>query len=163
MRQVYVDHYESVDRAVGRVLEGADRETVVHDVFCRLMTEEKLRATFRGGSMRAWITTIARNAAIDAWRRQQHERPGGDARDLAPGEDVGARFDARVEAQIMVDRFRADCLPDKWRTVFEARFIQQLDQSEAARALGIHRTTLLYRELRVRQLLRRFFLQTEPV
>jgi RNA polymerase sigma-70 factor (ECF subfamily) len=61
----------------------------------------------------------------------------------------------------MIDRFRAHHLPAKWRGVFEVRFVQQLDQSEAARVLGIHRTTLVYQEFRVRQLLRKFFLQKE--
>jgi RNA polymerase sigma-70 factor (ECF subfamily) len=37
----------------------------------------------------------------------------------------------------------------------------QLNQAEAARRLGIHRTTLLYQELRVRQLLRNFVLGAE--
>ena len=64
-----------------------------------------------------------------------------------------------VEAQITIDRFRTECLPDKWRKVFDARFIQQLDQPEAARALGMHRTTLIYQEYCVRNLLKRFVLR----
>jgi RNA polymerase sigma-70 factor (ECF subfamily) len=43
--------------------------------------------------------------------------------------------------------------------VFDARFIQQLDQPEAARLLGMHRTTLIYQEYRVRTLLKRFVLR----
>src|SRR5437868_4527758 len=33
MRQCYVEHFAAVDRAVGRILQGADKETVVHEVF----------------------------------------------------------------------------------------------------------------------------------
>jgi len=160
MRQCYADYFGTVDRAVGKILHGADKETVIHEVFYRLLTDAELRATFRGGSLRAWIGTVARNLAIDHWRRQKHERPGGSAEDLLENVEDGARFDARVEARVMIDRFRAE-IPPKWRDVFEVRFVQQLDQSEAARVLGVHRTTLLYQEMRVRRLLQKFLLPKE--
>ena len=41
----------------------------------------------------------------------------------------------------------------------QSRFIQQLDQPEAARLLGMHRTTLIYQEYCVRKLLTRFVLR----
>ena len=37
-----------------------------------------------------------------------------------------------------------------------ARFLEQLDQRQAARKVGISRTTLVYQEARIRRLLRRF-------
>jgi RNA polymerase sigma-70 factor (ECF subfamily) len=160
MRQCYAEHFASVEHAVARVLHGADKETVVHEVFFRLLSEPALRLTFRGGSLRAWIATIARNAAVDYWRRQQHERPSGSAEDVLADMPDMCRFDARVEARVMIERFRS-IVPAKWRDVFEVRFVQQLDQSEAARLLGVHRTTLLYQEYRVRKLLQKFLLQKE--
>ncbi len=155
----YVDHFASVERAVGRILKGADKETVIHEIFFRVMTNEDLRLTFQGGSFRAWISTIARNQAVDYWRRQQFEVPAGAPEDLLGDREDAARFENRVEAQITIDRFRTECLPDKWRKVFDARFIQQLDQPEAARVLGMQRTTLIYQEYRVRTLLKRFVLR----
>jgi len=160
MRQVYADHFVTVERAVGKVLQGADKETAIHEVFLRLLTEADLRATFRGGSLRAWISTISRNYAIDYWRRQQRERPAGTAQDLLEHVAEPTRLDAKVEARVMIARFR-DVVPEKWRDVFEVRFVQQLDQSEAARVLGVHRTTLLYQEFRVRKLLEKFVLHGE--
>jgi RNA polymerase sigma-70 factor (ECF subfamily) len=47
-------------------------------------------------------------------------------------------------------------LPEGLWPLFQARFIERLDQREAARRLGLHRTTLAYRELRVRRFLRAF-------
>jgi RNA polymerase sigma-70 factor, ECF subfamily len=158
MRECYTDHFASVERAVARVLTGADKETVIHEVFFRLMTSEELRATFQGGSFRAWICTVARNQAIDYWRRRQFERPAGSAEEMLEGVEDARRFESSAEARMMVDRFRAECLPAKWRRVFEARFVQQLDQAEAARELGMSRTTLIYQEYRVRHLLKRFFI-----
>jgi RNA polymerase sigma-70 factor, ECF subfamily len=159
LTECYVDHFASVERAVGRILKGADKETVIHEIFFRLMTNEDLRLTFQGGSFRAWISTIARNQAVDYWRRQQFEVPAGAPEDVLGEREDAARFENRVEAQITIDRFRSECLPDKWQKVFDARFIQQLDQPEAARLLGMHRTTLIYQEYRVRTLLRRFVLR----
>jgi len=159
LSECYVDHFASVARAVGRILKGADKETVIHEIFFRLMTNEDLRLTFQGGSFRAWIGTIARNQAVDYWRRQQFEVPAGAPEDILGEREDAARFENQVEAQITIDRFRTECLPDKWRKVFDARFIQQLDQPEAARALGMHRTTLIYQEYCVRNLLKRFVLR----
>ncbi|NPC78158.1 RNA polymerase subunit sigma-70, partial [Pyxidicoccus fallax] len=57
--------------------------------------------------------------------------------------------------------FRREHLPAKWAPVFEARFVRQLSQREAAAALGLHRTTLAYQELRIRSLLKKFLLPPE--
>ena len=159
MAECYEDHFLTVDGSVGQILSGADKETVVHEVFYRLLTSEQMRRSFRGGSFRVWIKTVGRNFAIDCWRRRQFELPSGMREDLQGELPDSSSFESRSDARLMVDRFRAECLPDKWRSVFEARFIQQLDQCEAARALGMHRTTLVYQEHRVRALLRRFFLR----
>jgi len=40
-------------------------ETLVHEVFFRLLNDEPLRRGFRGGSFAAWLRVIARNQAID--------------------------------------------------------------------------------------------------
>jgi RNA polymerase sigma-70 factor, ECF subfamily len=155
----YRDHVGRVDRAVGSILDGADRETVVHDVFFRLMTNERLRLAFQGGSFGAWIATVARNQAIDYRRRRRLETPMGSSGDMPDDIESATTIDSRVEARLMVERFRAECLPEKWEKVFQTRFVEQVDQSEAARRLGVSRTTLIYQEFRVRTLLRRFFLE----
>ncbi|HVJ20275.1 MAG TPA: sigma-70 family RNA polymerase sigma factor [Polyangiaceae bacterium] len=157
--ELYQNHFERVSRAVGTVLDGADKETTIHEVFFRLLSSEQARRGYRGGSFGAWIATVARNQAIDLVRRRRLEEPAGSPGDLPQESEARETFQERSDAQMMVRRFREECLPAKWAKVFEARFIQQLDQSEAARSLGIHRTTLIYQEYRVRQLLRSFFLK----
>jgi RNA polymerase sigma-70 factor (ECF subfamily) len=64
-----------------------------------------------------------------------------------------------AEARLLVERFRRDHLPPDWQGVFDLRFLQQLPQREAATRLSLPRTTLAYRELRIRRLLRRFLLE----
>jgi RNA polymerase sigma-70 factor (ECF subfamily) len=161
LEQCYVDHFDTAAQAIGSILDGADRETVIHELFYRLISDADLRAKFRGGSLRAWIAVAARNMAIDYARRRRREQPA----DLAPHatKDVHPKttMEASIEARQVVERFRATHLPEKYRRVFEARFIQQLDQSEAARLLGMHRTTLLYQELRIRKLLKSFLVRSE--
>jgi RNA polymerase sigma-70 factor (ECF subfamily) len=161
MTQLYLDHFSSVARSVGQVLGGADKETAIHEVFCRILSDAPMRASFRGGSVRAWLSMVARNHAIDYRRRQSRERPSGTAEDVREGAEDSTSFETSVEARDLVARFCDECLPVKWRAVFDARFMKQLDQTEAARALGLHRTTLLYQELRIRRLLQKFLLRGE--
>jgi len=58
-----------------------------------------------------------------------------------------------------LERFRDQVLPRKWQRVFVARFVEQQEQSAAARSLGMRRTTLAYQEYRIRRLLRRYVLR----
>ncbi|WP_224246363.1 RNA polymerase sigma factor [Hyalangium gracile] len=161
LEQCYRELYPTVQRAVGRVLSGADQETVIHEVFYRLISREELRRSFRGGSLKAWIGTVAYHQALEFVRRQQREQGAlAQVRELDVGEaEAVEASDAECEARILIERFRRECLPEKWHGVFEARFLRQLPQREAARELGIHRTTLAYQELRIRSLLRHFLLR----
>ena len=67
----------------------------------------------------------------------------------------------KTEATLIIERFRNEHLPEKWVPVFEARFMLQLSQREAAAKLGMRRTTLAYQEQQIRKRLRRFLLQRE--
>jgi RNA polymerase sigma-70 factor (ECF subfamily) len=69
---------------------------------------------------------------------------------------MSRRMEERAELNLFLERFRRDGLPEPLWPLFEARFVERLHQREAALRLGIRRTTLAYRELRVRRLLRAF-------
>ena len=157
LEQVYRENFAAVDQSVGTVLQGADRETVIHEVFLRVLNNESFRRSYQGGDLGAWLATVARNHAIDYARRRNREAPAGVAvgHDLSDG-DLLARA---CEARLLVERFRREVLPPQWQAVFEARFLQNLTQHEAARALNKRRTTLAYQELRIRGLLRKFLLE----
>ncbi len=159
LHECYVDHVDTAERAIRGILEGADKETIIHELFFRLISDGDLRAKFRGGSMRAWIGVVARNLAIDYARRRRRERPAELAPHATPDSHPQTTIEASIEARQVIARFRETHLPPKYRRVFDARFVQQLDQSEAARALGMHRTTLLYHESRIRKLLKSFLLR----
>jgi RNA polymerase sigma-70 factor (ECF subfamily) len=159
--EVYRAHVDAVHRSAGGVLGGADLETVVHEVFFRVMTRPDLRHAFRGGDLAAWLVVIARHHAIDYVRRRSREQPAGLEVAGAP-EALHTAGASRAEAALLIQKFCAEVLPPKLRAVFESRFVQHLTQTEAAAALRMRRTTLVYQELRIRRLLHRFLLEETP-
>jgi len=162
LERCYRDELTTVQRAVAAiVVTGADRETLVHEVFFRLLNEEPLRRGFHGGSFSAWLRVVARNQAIDYARRRRLEVHIPDEAHLSSDPGAGGGLDMQIDARLTLKRFREQVLPQKWRRVFDARFVQQQDQPTAARSLGMRRTTLAYQEYRIRNLLRRFVLRGE--
>ena len=159
IEQVYRDQFGAVDAVVGRFLVGADRETVVHEVFFKLVSDQSFREKFDGRALGGWLRQVAKNQAIDFLRKRKREVPLADETQHALESTAETDREAyRSEAERLVGAFRKDHLPEKWAPVFEARFMKQLSQRDAAKQLGISRTTLAYREQRVRQLLKRFLL-----
>jgi RNA polymerase sigma-70 factor (ECF subfamily) len=154
----YRDFFAVVESALRPLLSPADRETVIHEVFWRLLSNPALRLSFQGGAMGAWLATVTRNLGIDYLRKVGRE-VGLSAVDPRPPVPSG---DGEVEARLLLERFARDHLQPAWRPVFEARFLRQLSQREAAAALRINRTTLAYRELRIRHALRVFMKEDEP-
>jgi RNA polymerase sigma-70 factor (ECF subfamily) len=153
LERMYREHFDTVSTTVGRVVEGADQETVVHDVFLRLFTDMRLRRSFAGGALGGWLATVARRHAVEHRRRREcavEVAMGGD------GQAVLVDVDEGIDAAELIERFRAQVLPPRWERLFELRFVQRMERERAARALGIGRLRLMYREHRVRCLLSSF-------
>lgn len=167
LAQCYRLHFDTVARAVGALLTGVDRETAIHDVFYRLVSSADARASFRGGSLAAWLTVIARRQALDVLRAQHRERSATAAWSAASAaeEEAGAPtvevLERRLEARRLVHRFRREHLPAKWTAVFDALFLRGLSQREAAAELNLSRTTIAYQDLRIRHLLKKYLLTPE--
>ena len=156
LAKLYHQHFCTIEKTAGKLLQEADKETVIHEVFLRIFTNRHVRENFKGGSLVAWLTTVTRNQAIDFLRRSRKEFTA-DPESVARHADSNTRdFEDKLQAKMLVDMFRRDHLPGKWAKVFEARFIRQLSQREVAKALHLPRTTVAYQEHRIRILLRRF-------
>jgi RNA polymerase sigma-70 factor (ECF subfamily) len=152
----YREQFRTVAQAVGQVLRGADQETVVHDIFVDLLANAASRRGFVGGAFGTWLGVVARNRAIDYWRRHRREETLDETVAQPASSGSADRLEDDLGARLLIAQFRNEVLPAKWDAVFESRFLLGLDQREAARRLGISRTTLAYREAQVRRLLSRF-------
>lgn len=162
MAGIYHDHFATVEAAVGRVVTGADKETVIHEVFFKLIASPDERRRFQGGSLGAWLTTVARNHAIDHARRRGRELAMSSE---ALADRVGSTRNDDGEAaraRVLIERFR-DSLPEAWRQVFDLCCLGQLPQRDAAARLGLARTTLAYQHHQIRIRLRKFLVpRKEP-
>ena len=164
----YREHVGRVLAAARRIVGSVDAETITHEVFYRLLSNAKMRESFQGGNLGAWLTQVVTRSAVDDLRRRKREVahdevPSGDASSSSasgPSSSTDTSQD-HVDAKLLIDRFRRERLPPEWAAVFDARFIRQLPQREAALALGMPRTTLVYQEQKVRALLQRFLLGGE--
>jgi RNA polymerase sigma-70 factor (ECF subfamily) len=161
LEAVYADCFAHVAAAIAPLLDAVDREAIIHDVFASLLERADMRASFHGGSIAAWLAQVARNRAIDLLRRRGREARvlaelGAEMRDASADPSVG------VEARRALVAFRAE-LPDAWRGVFDACFVRQISQREAAKELAIARTTIAYRAIQIRRRLRRFILEGRDV
>lgn len=155
MEAVYRDHFARVRATSARILSEVDAETVAHEVFERLLSDERSRRGFEGGSLGAWIAQVAYNRSLDVLRRRRREV----CEDESPADEVDpARLEDELEAKRLVERFVRERLPEKYERLFDARFLRQLSQREAAQELGIERSTLAYQETQVRALLTAFLL-----
>ena len=113
---IYAAHYPAVAAAVGSILQGADREGAIHDIFLRLLESEATRRCFQGGSMGAWLKKMARNRAVDIYRRRQRLTEL-DAQSLGRSTRAGdslAAVEARGEVAWLsrvIERFKHEVLP----------------------------------------------------
>lgn len=128
-----------------------DAEEIFQDVWLRAMRKI---AFFKGGSFKAWLTTIARNCVIDRARRarptaslnREIDEEGTQVVDLMADSEavkpeaglVSAERSARIREAV-------GALPDAQREVFLLRVEQDLSFAEIASMLGIPLNTALGR------------------
>jgi RNA polymerase sigma-70 factor (ECF subfamily) len=95
------------------------------------------RASFKGGSAKAWLHRIARNTLVDHWRKRQEllvEDPA--VLDIASQEKQPGEI---MDLEILADDLRSalSLLPKDMRQVVESRFIDGLSARQTGQKLGI--------------------------
>lgn len=148
----YLAHADRVWRAVREIVGGADGETVVHEVFYRMLSDESFRRSYSGGSLGAYLVCVGQNLARDQRRKQMRHDPIP-LPDESATVDPRGRLDASIDVQAILAELRERVAPEL-HEVIELRIVRQLSQAAAAETLGVARTTLGYRERKVRQALR---------
>lgn len=119
--------------------------------------------TYRGGSFRSWLFTIAANQARDELRRRgrrpaqslDQARDDPDRADLdPPSDEPSPEFEAeRKEMRAALERALMT-LPEDWREVVVLADIHGLDYREVAEATGLQLGTVKSRLSRARSRLR---------
>lgn len=157
LTRVYQDEVRRVLAAAAKVVGEADAESVAHDVFYKLLSDTAFRAAFTGGNVGAWLSTVARNSALDMARRRARETALPESeRALPAARDVRGE----VDADLFVRSFLETVLPADLKPLFDLRFLEQRSQRDAAAMLDMPRTTLVYQEQRIRELLQSYAKET---
>jgi RNA polymerase sigma-70 factor, ECF subfamily len=131
----YGRYSRAVYTLVSRVL--SDRgmaEDAVQDAFASVWRAAGGYRRERGPAT-AWLFTVARNAAIDAARRQR----GGTVAEAQETADPSPQPDAQVMSELEAFRLHAavDALPEREREVIELAFFRGLSHSEVAERLEL--------------------------
>lgn len=136
-------HEGSLRAYLGRTLESrADVDDVVQDSFLKVW---RSRAEGIVRSPKAFLFTVARNAALDLRRRRAvlNAQPITETAPMAVLEDSPGVVDLvsrRQELALLAEAIRA--LPERCQQVFLLRKIQGLSQREIAARLGITENTV---------------------
>jgi RNA polymerase sigma-70 factor, ECF subfamily len=148
MRELYDAHAGVLLGYVRRLVGGdlARAEDVVQETLLRAWKHPQAVDPDRpgGGSVRAWLLTVARNLVIDGERarraRPREVAPGaGEAPDPGP-RNVDDELDQILLAHGMADALQA--LTAEHRSVVEQLYYQDRSVADAARALGIPEGTV---------------------
>jgi RNA polymerase sigma-70 factor, ECF subfamily len=149
------------------VKDDAEAEDIVQESY---LLAYRNAASFRGdASLSTWLTRIVVNEASGRLRKQRRRAniiqlvPGADIADGGEEEAVDEPRDSspeapdeatlRAEARRLIEA-RIDALPDKLRTVFVLRAVEDMSVQETASALGIPEATVRSQFFRARGLLR---------
>jgi RNA polymerase sigma factor (sigma-70 family) len=152
MESVYRTTFDAVRRTAGRVLrEPADCDSIVQQVYADLVASRKLRETYAGGDLGAWLGAIARHRALDFARRERR------LTELTAAGEPATISDPMVEFRQELLRF-AETLDPQRREVLQLRFFEGLTQMEAAARLGMPRSTLEDREKQIKRRLEEYLL-----
>jgi RNA polymerase sigma-70 factor (ECF subfamily) len=136
--EIYDRHAADVLRTANEVLR--DRrlaEEVTHDVFLALWRDAGFDPA--RGAIGAYLRTLARNRAVDVWRRQQAQQRTTHRFGVL---ELGAVPDEPLEHAVrsdVVSRARAAVmrLPKEQRTAIALAYWGELTMAEAAEAQGI--------------------------
>jgi len=123
-------------------------ETLTQDCFLKAY---RSRDRFRGeSSLQTWLTQIAcnlvrdwaRNRRLQFWKRLETPPEPDLVREWIPDRDLSPEAKAIVREQVAAVWRVAGSLPERQRTVFLLRFVEEMDLLEIAAATGIKEGTV---------------------
>ena len=160
LRRIYAEHGAALLTFATRACNG-DRqraEDVVQEVLVRAWRHPEVSENGPQGE-RAWLVTVTRNVAIDAFRAQR-ARPtevGGAALDAVSGLAGDDELDRAVEAWTVAAAL--DSLPPHHRAVLIETFFRGRSVAETAATLGIPAGTVKSRAFHALRSLRKILVE----
>lgn len=148
-RELYERYAGYLTTVASRYLSDSDRvKDVLQDAFIRIF-DRFGSFRYRGeGSLRAWMTRVVVNFALQDLRRTDRLLPARELPDVP--EEGGPDFDD-LPMDVLQDMIRH--LPDGYRTVFNLFVFEQLKHKEIAAILGIKENSSASQFLRARAML----------
>jgi RNA polymerase sigma-70 factor, ECF subfamily len=142
-----------------------DEDTAADAVQQALLSAFRSLCSFRGGSLRSWLSRIVVNACYDDLRRISRSKDVSlqfydqDGEEIEPAiwlADPSPSPEEQVETNELQDTLRAclEALPDHYRLVAQLVDVEGLSYEEAALALNVPAGTIKSRLARARNILR---------
>lgn len=142
-----------------------DEDTAADAVQQAFISAFRSLGTFRGGSLRSWLSRIVVNAAYDELRREARNRSvplevfNQEGEEMEPASwlaDPGPSPEEEAETSLLMDAVRAciEKLPGPYRLAVQLVDFEGLSYDEAAAALDVPKGTIKSRLARARDALR---------
>ncbi|MGB7876144.1 MAG: sigma-70 family RNA polymerase sigma factor [Anaerolineales bacterium] len=142
-----------------------DEDTAADAVQQALLSAFRNLRTFRGGSLKSWLSRITVNACYDELRRskrnnnvplQTYDQDGEEMEPASWLTDPGPSPEERAERSDMADAIQAslEALPEHYRLVAQLVDVEGLSYEEAADVLDVPTGTVKSRLARARDALR---------
>lgn len=136
MRELYDRHIRYLTGVAARYVDDGELRDVLQESFVKIYSSI-CRFEYRGaGSLRAWLTRIVVNVALD------HLRQGAKTSPFTQYEDIAEDAEPEVEdvAIEVIHRFIRE-LPPGYRTIFNLYVFEEQSHREIAQRLGISEST----------------------
>ena len=148
-RELYDRYAGTLTAVASRYLGDPDMvKDVLQDAFIRIF-ERFGSFRYRGdGSLRAWMSRVVANGALQALRKQGRLLSVSELPDSVPDDDPDVDSVPMEVLQDMISH-----LPDGYRTVFNLFVFEQLKHKEIASLLGIKENSSASQFLRAKALL----------
>lgn len=147
---------------------GMDRDDLIQEVLFQWVIHRERYTPSRGASIQTFFRNLARNRLEDIWREQTAAKRGGKENPLSLDEpvdheeddsatlvdSVASPSDVAAEAESNIECERIMGLLDSRQQALSERLAQGYSLAEAARKMGIARTTLADELTRIKRILR---------
>jgi len=150
-RQSVGEIYPRLHRAMRAYLAGSsvDPEDLIQDAF--LKAYKKLDSFEGQSGFYTWVYAIARNLAIDEFRKRKYEK----LRVSTPSDELDLESDLSVDEtereEVLVLRKAIAMLPELMRSVVVMKMIDGLTYPEIAEVTGVNEETVKNRMFRARK------------